>query len=107
MTDFDDLLAKAEVVLARPEVIDALKAGPEVVAYIGAASPDVIRALVLRLREAEADYRAVRADLKAAEAVIKDIQWYVPPLGVDDWQHITEHLYAKAAAYFDTTEGGE
>ena len=62
MTDFDDLLAKAEA--ATPHWTDATSA---LNAYMAAVSPDVIRALVLRLRDREADVRDCHALMKDAE----------------------------------------
>ena len=96
MTDFDDLLAKAEAASAGPwtSVVSgqlgdesflvtldkpghlhpvcvtehgAEKAEDDA-AYIAAASPDVIRALVLRLREAEKALRRARDQMDAMVA---------------------------------------
>lgn len=140
--DYSDLLAKAEAAIATTASISdeqssLLKALDARSAFRLAASPDVIRALVLRLREAEEALRIIASgndlygDVSEDELVRlqKDCGTYSPPTQLtyharlapggkgdlaftwsDKPHRIVFDLCDRievAAAYFDTTEGGE
>lgn len=119
-TTDDELLKLAEAILANPSMIDRLKASPEVIAYIGAASPDRVKALVMRVKRAEEALRPFQqvgwpsvsdpddqegdipdyteVDVIASDFDMNATDYMVDPLTVGDFR--------RAAAYFSAPAGG-
>ena len=113
-TTDDELLSTAQAVLDDPKSVylNLLNATEPLKAYVNAASPERVKALVMRVREAERDRDdavetalALEKRLKRAEEALRKIAdapaWGAP----DRWETTPTEVRRLAAAYFSNPAG--